>query len=134
MTTSSDAAVHVPDPASNSNFYDVTTSHLHLDWTVDFTTKLIHGSVDHTVTLQKDAVTTFIVDTSYLDISRILVEGYVNARTASLPYSEQNCQRGGQIQAASTRCCARIYSRYPLAREQEKGRQGLSQDLLLHDT
>lgn len=76
MTTSAEAQQSAPDPASQSNFYKgAQTKHLHLDWTVDFDKKLIYGSAEHTVLVSKEGLTEFILDTSYLRIDKVYVEG-----------------------------------------------------------
>ena len=39
--------VTVKDPTTHSNYTDITTKHLSLEWTVDFDKKYIHGSATH---------------------------------------------------------------------------------------
>lgn len=76
MTTSAATQLNAPDPASASNFYaGAQTKHLHLDWTVDYDNKLIYGSAEHTVLVSKDNVAEFVLDTSYLRIDKISVDG-----------------------------------------------------------
>lgn len=56
------------DPASQSNYLSVRTTHLDLDWSVDWTTRIISGSITHTVQAAHDEVQEVIFDSSYLDI------------------------------------------------------------------
>ena len=65
-----------PDPASFSNFDQVVSEHLHFDWRVDFDSRIISGSVVHTLKAVED-VDTIVLDTSYLDISKIELDGNV---------------------------------------------------------
>ena len=47
----------VPDDnTSQANFQHVSTSHLDLDWTIDFDKKIISGSVTHTLVARQDGV------------------------------------------------------------------------------
>ncbi|CAO1615221.1 unnamed protein product [Sympodiomycopsis kandeliae] len=49
--------------------------HLHLDWTVDWQKKIIHGSVEHTIKALKDGQTQITFDSSYLDIQSVSSQG-----------------------------------------------------------
>lgn len=44
------------DPTTQSNYTDVYSTHVHLDWKVDFDNRLISGSATHTLTVEKDAL------------------------------------------------------------------------------
>jgi len=57
------------DTASQSNYLSVRTTHLHLDWTIDWDDRKIAGSVTHTLEAQHDGVDEICLDASYLDIS-----------------------------------------------------------------
>lgn len=46
-------------------------THLHLDWRVDWTKKIISGSVEHTITSLKDGQKELRLDSSYLDIHSV---------------------------------------------------------------
>lgn len=58
------------DSHTLSNYKEVSIDHSHLNLTVDFNSKLIHGSVTHTINNpNKDSV--FILDTKYLSIEAV---------------------------------------------------------------
>ncbi|KAK9899275.1 hypothetical protein P389DRAFT_150549 [Cystobasidium minutum MCA 4210] len=59
------------DPASQSNYLSVRTTHLDLDWSVDWTARIISGSITHTVQAAHDDVEEVIFDSSYLAIKSV---------------------------------------------------------------
>jgi len=63
-------------PATQSNYNDIRTTHLHLDWTVDFSQSFIRGSVIHSLVARKDKINEVVFDSSYISIKKVtLVEG-----------------------------------------------------------
>jgi leukotriene-A4 hydrolase len=44
------------DPTTQSNYLEISTHHVVLDWHVDFTLKVIRGSATHDLTVKKDGV------------------------------------------------------------------------------
>ena len=44
------------DPHTQSNYLEISTHHVALDWRVDFTLKVISGSATHDLTVKKDGV------------------------------------------------------------------------------
>lgn len=44
------------DPTTQSNYLDVYTTHISLDWLVDFDKKIISGSATHKLTVGSSAV------------------------------------------------------------------------------
>jgi len=44
------------DPASQSNFVDIRTEHVHFEWTLDFEKKVISGYATHSMRVVKDGV------------------------------------------------------------------------------
>lgn len=60
--------VRQDDPASQSNYLSVRTTHLDLDWSVDWDTRIISGSITHTVQAAHENVEEVIFDSSYLSI------------------------------------------------------------------
>lgn len=58
------------DPASQSNYLSVRTTHLDLDWSIDWDTRIISGSITHTVQAAHDDVEEVVFDSSYLTIKR----------------------------------------------------------------
>jgi leukotriene-A4 hydrolase len=64
------------DPASLSNFADIITEHIALDWDIDWSNQLIHGSV--TLKLKPTSSTPVdkvVLDSSYLEIKSAHVGG-----------------------------------------------------------
>ena len=64
----------VYDQHTLSNIGDIYTTHLHIDWSVDWDAKLISGSVTHDLTADAD-VMEVVLDTSYLDIHKVHLNG-----------------------------------------------------------
>jgi hypothetical protein len=44
------------DPTTQSNYLDISTQHVALDWLIDFTLKVISGSATHDLIVRKDGV------------------------------------------------------------------------------
>jgi hypothetical protein len=44
------------DKATQSNYYEIFTERVDIDWKVDFDTQTISGSIDHTLSVKKDDV------------------------------------------------------------------------------
>ena len=44
------------DPTSQANYFEIATEHVALDWLIDFDTKVISGSVVHTLHVKEAAV------------------------------------------------------------------------------
>lgn len=81
----------VSDPATQSNYLAVSTSHVHFDWSIDWTKRVIAGSATHTLVAHEDVqqVTQVLpfsrflqspksrnrFDSSYLVIERVEVAG-----------------------------------------------------------
>ncbi|KAN0082871.1 hypothetical protein V8E55_008666 [Tylopilus felleus] len=64
------------DPTSQSNYSKIVTTHLTLDWTIDFEKRYIHGSATHQLVAKED-VSEVIFDTRVLDIEAVEVDGHV---------------------------------------------------------
>lgn len=68
-----------PPPKDNStlsNYHLFRTTHIHLDWTIDWTKQLIHGSA--TLSIRKtggEGEGELVLDSSYLDVRGVEVEG-----------------------------------------------------------
>ncbi|GAA5901564.1 bifunctional aminopeptidase/epoxide hydrolase [Sporobolomyces salmoneus] len=60
------------DPATQSNYDDIATTHLHLDWTVDFSQSFIRGSVVHSLLAKKNGINQVVFDSSFISIKRIV--------------------------------------------------------------
>ena len=59
------------DPSSYANINDVQTTHLHLDLTVDFTKKVLSGSVTLDLVAVVSDVSNVILDTRYVDVRSV---------------------------------------------------------------
>jgi leukotriene-A4 hydrolase len=44
------------DPATQSNYLEISTQHVAFDWHVDFKLKVLTGSATHDLTVRKDSV------------------------------------------------------------------------------
>jgi leukotriene-A4 hydrolase len=44
------------DPATQSNYGEITTKHVHFDWTVDWAKRIIFGSATHDLEANQDNV------------------------------------------------------------------------------
>lgn len=63
------------DPATQSNYGEITTRHVHFDWVIDWQKRIISGSATHDLEANQDNVTHVVLDTSHLDIVDIQVAG-----------------------------------------------------------
>ncbi|BGP27644.1 Leucyl aminopeptidase yscIV [Rhodotorula toruloides] len=65
------AAIPTPrDNATQSNYQDIRTTALDLEWNVDWQHRIIRGHVKHSLKAEKNGVDKLILDTSYLAIKR----------------------------------------------------------------
>jgi leukotriene-A4 hydrolase len=62
------------DLATLSNYLDARTTHIDLDWAIDWQKKIIGGSATVTLEATKD-VEKVVLDTSYLDVQGVEVDG-----------------------------------------------------------
>lgn len=68
------------DPTTQSNYTEIRSTHLHLDWNVDFDKNTISGTVVHDVeAVGEGAFSTIVFDTAGLDIAGVKV-GSENAK------------------------------------------------------
>lgn len=63
------------DPASQSNYVSISSEHLELDWTLDVEKRLISGSVEHTIIAHHASLAELVLDTSYLVIQSVSING-----------------------------------------------------------
>lgn len=74
-------AVPAPPPSKPndrhtlSNIQDIYSKHIHIDWSIDWDARIISGSVTHELVVDTDGVKEVVLDTSYLDIKHVEVEG-----------------------------------------------------------
>lgn len=62
------------DKATLSNYQEVKTDHIDLDWSIDWKKQVIHGGAQLRMTATKD-IKTVVLDSSYLDIKKVSVDG-----------------------------------------------------------
>ncbi|KZS90239.1 leukotriene-A4 hydrolase [Sistotremastrum niveocremeum HHB9708] len=65
----------MPDPTTQSNYLAIASQHVDLVWELDWTKKAITGHATHSAIVNEDGVQEFIVDTLFLDIHKVEVEG-----------------------------------------------------------
>ena len=123
----------IEDIHSFANVNEVYTTNLHLDWDIDWTKKIISGSVTHTLHVIQGGIAHVIFDTSFLDLGEVTVDGeaakevVVGDRKSSLG---QPLTIGlGERRAGDTVCVTIAYSTTSqctalgwLSREQTKGK------------
>ncbi|CDO71730.1 hypothetical protein BN946_scf184920.g14 [Trametes cinnabarina] len=63
------------DPASQANWQDVASEHVHFDWLVDFAKQTLSGSATHTLVWRTPDVREVVFDTQALDVQNVLVDG-----------------------------------------------------------
>lgn len=63
------------DPSSLANLSEVTTQHLHFNWTISFTEKKIYGHVLLDLVTVAPDVNKVVLDTSYLDLQSVSLNG-----------------------------------------------------------
>ncbi|KAL0078408.1 peptidase family M1-domain-containing protein [Phycomyces blakesleeanus] len=68
-------SIVIQDPSSQSNLSDIKTTHLHLNWTISFENKNIAGHVLLDLVTLKDNVDRVVLDTSFIDLKSITLEG-----------------------------------------------------------
>ncbi|KNZ48379.1 hypothetical protein VP01_570g6 [Puccinia sorghi] len=61
------------DPASQSNYRDISILHAHLDWHIHWDLKTIDGSVSHTLQAHRDGISSVVLDTSFLEIKQVTI-------------------------------------------------------------
>ncbi|KAE8241273.1 hypothetical protein A4X13_0g7487 [Tilletia indica] len=63
------------DMHSFSNIAQIHPEGFHLDWEIDWVRKIIFGSVTHKIGIDEDGVSEVVLDSSYLELGRISVDG-----------------------------------------------------------
>ncbi|KAG6874151.1 hypothetical protein C0995_005569 [Termitomyces sp. Mi166 len=63
------------DPTTQSNYLQILTEHLSVDWTLDFDAQIISGSVTHHLLAKEDGVKEVVLDTSELNLSDAKIDG-----------------------------------------------------------
>jgi leukotriene-A4 hydrolase len=62
------------DKATSANYTEVKVTHTHLEWTIDWDNHVFHGLAVLSLTALKE-VGKVVLDTSYLDIKKVEVDG-----------------------------------------------------------
>ncbi|GAA5993250.1 hypothetical protein JCM10908_004532 [Rhodotorula pacifica] len=71
------AAIPSPvDQATQSNYLDIESTDLQLDWTVDWSQRIVRGTATHTLKARKDGVDKVVLDTSYLAIKKCYLDSH----------------------------------------------------------
>ncbi|KDN39017.1 hypothetical protein K437DRAFT_228230 [Tilletiaria anomala UBC 951] len=65
----------IEDRHTLSNIAQIYSTHLHVDWLIDWDGKRIEGSVEHELRVAHAAIEHVVLDTSYLDIRRVEIDG-----------------------------------------------------------
>ncbi|KAG8897701.1 hypothetical protein FRB99_007980, partial [Tulasnella sp. 403] len=55
--------------------WEITTKHVHFDWEIDWKQRVLTGGVTHKLVAQRDAVDKILLDTMFLDIKSVAVDG-----------------------------------------------------------
>ncbi|KAF7340280.1 Leukotriene A-4 hydrolase [Mycena venus] len=63
------------DPTTQSNYWQIASEHITLDWSVDFTAQILAGSVTHRMSVLLDGVEEAIFDTGDLEVTGAEVNG-----------------------------------------------------------
>ncbi|ORE02388.1 leukotriene A-4 hydrol [Rhizopus microsporus var. microsporus] len=111
------------DYSTQANIGQVKTTHVHLDWHVDFNRKVIFGHATLDLYTLVDHVDKVILDTSYLDIKSVVVnsenakfnvaERYASLGSALTIYLPQTIEKSGtkiciQVDYSTTEKCTAI--------------------------
>ncbi|KZV89070.1 hypothetical protein EXIGLDRAFT_838751 [Exidia glandulosa HHB12029] len=65
----------IEDPTTHANYDEIVTSHVHLEWTIDWEKQSVHGTATHTLKALVDGVDNVLLDTSDLVITGVDVDG-----------------------------------------------------------
>lgn len=65
------------DPATLSNYLAIVTKHIDLDWTINWDKQVFGGSATLRLEAKEDGVKEVVLDSSYLDINKVEVDGEV---------------------------------------------------------
>ncbi|KAI8992346.1 peptidase family M1-domain-containing protein [Pilobolus umbonatus] len=75
------------DPSTQANIKQVITEHIHLNWSVDFSKHILKGNVMLDLKTLVDNVDRVVLDTSYLDIQSISLDGHLMEFTLEKRYA-----------------------------------------------
>ncbi|KAI9207265.1 peptidase family M1-domain-containing protein [Polychytrium aggregatum] len=67
--------ISVSDKNSFANSDAIRSTHLHLSLTADFDRKVLHGHVVHSLSVLKDSVKELVLDSSYIDVKAVTING-----------------------------------------------------------
>ncbi|KAG6919450.1 hypothetical protein DXG01_005709 [Tephrocybe rancida] len=63
------------DPTTQSNYLQIASEHVSLDWFLDFETQIISGSATHHLVVKEDGVKNVVFDTSELNLLDAKIDG-----------------------------------------------------------
>ena len=101
----SEATQYDEDRATLSNYQEVRTDHIDLDWSIDWKKQVIHGGAQLRMTATKD-LKTVVLDSSHLDIQKVSVNDAevkwshgerIGAMGEGLTIELQNQIKSGQV-------------------------------------
>jgi leukotriene-A4 hydrolase len=75
MARNADMDYNRADLGTLSNYQDITAQHMHFDWTIDFDTKRLFGSITLKMVMNRDGVQFIDLDTNKLKISAVSIGG-----------------------------------------------------------
>ncbi|TIB91004.1 hypothetical protein E3Q06_00076 [Wallemia mellicola] len=82
-----------PDEATQSNYEDISSTHLSLDWHINWKSSKIIGSVTHALISHKDVVKELHLDASYLEIHRV----HINDKKLSYKLHDRHPVMGNKL-------------------------------------
>ena len=85
------------DNSTNSNVGEVTTTHLHLNATLDFEKETMHGSVTLSMKSLVDDLKEVILDSRYLDIQKVVLDSCDAAPELDFYFTEENPNIGSAL-------------------------------------
>ena len=65
------------DPATQSNYAQITTKHVHFDWTIDWKKRIISGSATHDLEANQDNVAHIVYDSGPITRFRSYTDPFI---------------------------------------------------------
>ena len=78
--------IPVEDPTSQSNYTQIVTTNVSLDWTVDFEKRCIHGSATHQLVAKEDVSEVMCVDPTITAVTALNVNVDVGLSASTRMY------------------------------------------------
>jgi hypothetical protein len=74
----------IKDPATQSNYEDISTQHVHFDWTIDWKNRQFVGSATHTLQAHKSGVNNVVYAPAFPPCSSRDVNSYIDWPASTL--------------------------------------------------